>query len=233
MAKFGQYDPDDGVSLPTIMTSTNFNEACLPRPTPAELWIKPFLEKGTPFLGWTPLEIRDFFVGNCPSPPENPDLWPLASFGILDSLSVLDPDAPTHRTILLCSFMPDWLEGAAVWLKTCRVKFEMFPTEVCRLEVFVTRPSELGKEMAVSFAIPLITVGRQGTREQVSYGPSNDHRYSEEHMAMQGGDKGCVRYFVRPSPPGDLMGKYGKTEEGKEMEQRENKEQHDATKART
>lgn len=155
------------------------------------------------------MEIRNFYVGNC-KPTNDFDPWPLGTFGILDSFSILDDKAPTHRTILLCSFLPDFLEGASVWLKTCRIKFEEFDSEVCRLETFVTRPSELGKETCLSFGVPLIVFGRQEVREQVSYGIQNDFAYSEEHMAMQGSDKGCVRYLVRPAPPGDIMGDLGK-----------------------
>lgn len=188
------------MSLPTIMTTTSFDEACIPRPDPPETWIKPFLEKGSPFLGWTPMEVRDFCVSNCIS-KDDFEPWPLASFGILDDLTSVPENAPTYQTILLCSFMPDFNEGSEVWLKTCRVKFGFFDSELCRLETFVTRPSEIGKSLALSFAIPLITFSRQEIREQVSTGAENTQPYSDEHLAMQGSDEGCVRYLVRPAPP--------------------------------
>lgn len=157
------------------------------------------------------MEIRDFYISSC-LPNDDFDPWPLATFGILDRLSVLDKDAPAYRTILLCSFLPDFLEGASVWLKACRVKFELFDSEVRRLELFVARPSELGKEFCLSFMPPLLTVGRQGAREMISYGVNNDTPYSNAHMMMQGDDKGCVRYLIRPAPPGDVMGDRGRVE---------------------
>lgn len=97
--------------------------------------------------------------------------------------------------------MPDFNEWSEVWLKTCRVRFDDFDSEICRLETYTTRPSEIGKATALSFMPPLIFVGRQGAREQVSTGVNNDAPYSDEHLAMQGSDEGCVRYLVRPAPP--------------------------------
>lgn len=194
------HEGDESPSLPTIITSTSFEEALMPRPQPSETWIKPFIETGSPFLGWTPKELRDFFVSNC-KPVYDFDAWPLATFGILDSLSVLNSSAPTHRTLVLCSFMPDFKEGSEVWLKTCRVRFDMFGSEVLRLETFVTRPSEIGKGTCLSFMPPLMLVGRDGTRAQVSTGIDNEAPYSIEHLAMQETSEGCLRYFVRPAPP--------------------------------
>lgn len=192
--------PEDGQALPTVLTSTSFDEALCPRPEPAEMWIRPFVERGSPFLGWTPLEVRTFFVSNC-NPYQDFDAWPVGTFGILDSLSVLDPGVPTHRTILVCSTLPDFGEKNEIWLKTCRVKFEDFAIETCRLETLITRPSELGKVTCLSFAIPLIFEGRDAARERVSYDLDNPHPYSDEHMAMQGSNKGCVRYLVRAANP--------------------------------
>lgn len=103
-----------------------------------------------------------------------------------------------------------------MWLKTCRVRFEDFAGEVCRLETLITRPSEIGKEMGLSFATPLIFVDRDEARFQVSYGGlENETPYGEKHMGMQGSDEGCVRYLVKAAPKG---------EEG-EMQDEEMKEQ--------
>lgn len=148
------------------------------------------------------MDVRFFFANNCEEYKDF-DAWPFATFGILDSLSVLDPEAPTHRTVLICSALPDFNEGNEVWLKTCRVKFEDFPIETCRLETLITRPSELGKTTCVSFAIPLIFQGRDSARAQVSFDLDNNFPYSDEHMAMQGSNEGCVRYFVRAPDTSD------------------------------
>lgn len=193
--------------LPSLMTTTSFIDALRPWSNDE---IRPFLSKGSPFQGWSPLEIHRFFVATCDAieigqstttgdeaattEPRKYDPWTATTFLILDSDSTLDLSSPYYRTVLLCSDKPDFEEYDIVTLKGTRVRFEDVLVEAMLIEDLMRCLSEVGKQTVMSQVPPAIVTGQAGRRELISFGLKNDAPWSAEHLRRQPGETGFERY---------------------------------------
>ena len=98
--------------------------------------MKPF---ESPYLGWTPSEIYDFYCAVIrPLGDEISGDWTAHTFVILDERTVSD------KTCWLCCDAPDFLEEDKVVLKKVRSDFFKVLEEAMCYETFTRCPSESG-----------------------------------------------------------------------------------------
>lgn len=198
----------DASACPSLMMTTSFRDLLQPF---SEKDIRPFLNRGSPFQGWSPLALHEFFCDNCsgieiepaPSSEEKPrkfDPLPAGTFAVLDVESNLDSSSPFHRTVLLCTNLPDFHEGNKFFLKTTRVLFEDLLSEATSLETLTRCLSEIGKAMCLSLMPPaLLSGGIPGRRRTISFGLDNDCPWDEEHLSRQPGqEKGFESFEIIP-----------------------------------